>query len=73
MVRGNIKKAAIKIIGDWYDLHPDEKSFGTLDPKAIAAMRKKFREQRVAELLGPESLYLCGRGRNVSLRNLHRA
>lgn len=56
-----MKKAAIKIMNLWCSLQPDVKSFGTSDAKAIATLKKQHIEQRVGELLGPESLYLCGR------------
>ncbi len=67
MVRGVIKKAAIKVIHRCYDLFAEDASFDTPDPEVVVAMRKQYTEQKVAELLGPESLYLCGRTKHVCL------
>lgn len=57
----------MKVVDRAYNIHLMDQDSRTVDPKVAATKRKQYTEQKVSELLGAESLYLCGRTSQVSV------
>ncbi len=58
MLRGRMKCHVIRLISKFYPIHPKADLFKTHPNPTVATRR--YVEQKVSELLGAQSLYLCG-------------
>lgn len=69
MTRNKVKNLIISVIGKEYGLHcPIEALTTSKSKKAQDRAMTKFTRERVAELLGPEALYLAADTDEVSLQ-----
>ncbi len=71
MLRGRMKRHVIRLMSKFYPIHPRADLFKNHPNPTVATRR--YVKQKVSELLGAQSLYLCGFvGTRVPLRSVPR-
>ncbi len=60
ILRGKIKKAAVRVVDRAYGLHPSDSRFSASNSKDLRAEKREYIAQKVERLIGPSSPYLRG-------------